>query len=74
MSRDVFEASGLKERLKFPKRPALYSPGPCKSSIEERFIRDAIRNNANIRALFENLDDDLVAKIVEAAVPHTYPA
>lgn len=63
MSRSAFESSGLSSRLRFPKRPALgYNRGASAESArnvqkcsaeEQEFIVNAIKRNANLRALGE---------------------
>eukprot|EP00401_Gymnodinium_catenatum_P002750 CAMPEP_0117466088 /NCGR_PEP_ID=MMETSP0784-20121206/4962_1 /TAXON_ID=39447 /ORGANISM="" /LENGTH=971 /DNA_ID=CAMNT_0005260019 /DNA_START=1 /DNA_END=2912 /DNA_ORIENTATION=+ len=75
MSAAVFKSSGLKAKLRFPKRSALYfdvpteTSGPekraSKSPQEEAFIREAVGRNVNLRALLEGRADALeqIAKV-----------
>ncbi|CAE8590735.1 unnamed protein product, partial [Polarella glacialis] len=74
MSRNAFEASGIRKWLHFPKRPALYgteqTPGAhvyassssCfaeKTPEEEAFISKAVRKNVNLRALLSGKENKL---------------
>jgi len=79
MSRGVFEESGLKRWLHFPKRPALYqgrgenesgaakaAKATKKSPLEERVIRKALLENANLRA-FVKLEPEQMDGLVQSA-------
>ncbi|CAJ1370588.1 unnamed protein product [Effrenium voratum] len=86
MSRKVFEESGLKDKLFFPKRPALYIDpvpgkrepsaevlsGSEKTPQEQAFLLAALKHNVNLRAL-HNVSNEVMQSIAAAAVPTFVP-
>jgi len=88
MSRRVFEESGLKDKLCFPKRPALYFDRPGRGrdpSIpsfdlancvvephEQAFVLEALKQNVNLRAL-HNVDNEVMQSIARGAVRRFVP-
>eukprot|EP00931_Biecheleriopsis_adriatica_P054353 TRINITY_DN31976_c0_g1_i1.p1 TRINITY_DN31976_c0_g1~~TRINITY_DN31976_c0_g1_i1.p1 ORF type:complete len:1058 (+),score=217.37 TRINITY_DN31976_c0_g1_i1:23-3196(+) len=83
MSRQIFEHSGLKAQLTFPKRPALYfdrvssqqepsetelsSKFTEKTPEDEAFLLEALRRNVNLRA-FADVSDQILKGLVDVAV------
>lgn len=85
MSRKVFDASGLKDKLFFPKRPALIvDRGPSrdpswqtmsaieKTPQEQAFLLAALKNNVNLRALHD-VSNQVMQSIAAGAVPMIVP-
>ncbi|CAE7194838.1 petC [Symbiodinium natans] len=85
MSRRVFEDSGLKDKLCFPKRPALYFDRgqPRDHSFdalvscqldqhEQALVLEALKNNVNLRALHK-VDNEVMQSIARGAVRRFVP-
>jgi len=85
VSRKVFDSSGLKDKLFFPKRPALVvDRGPSrdpsmqsmtateKTPQEQAFLLAALKNNVNLRALHD-VSNEVMQSIAAAAVSMIVP-
>jgi cGMP-dependent protein kinase len=84
LSKDEFERAGMKDRLVFPKRPAIYNNikdkvlprsdfNACVTSQDDlQFIEEAIGRNPNLHGVSE--DKAVVAKMARTATRRMVPA